>query len=46
MEVNLKVYGFLVYYNVLHLVKPSSHNNLHKNKSNKLIGDAHTGTHQ
>jgi hypothetical protein len=46
MAENLTVYGFLEYYNVLQLAKPSSRNNQHKNKSNALNGDAPTGTHQ
>jgi len=46
MAVILTVYSFLDYYNVLELVKPSSHNNMHKNKSSTLIGDDPTGTHE
>jgi len=46
MSVNLTVHVFLDYYNVLQLVKLSDHNNLRKNKSDTLIGDDPTGTHQ
>jgi hypothetical protein len=46
MAVNLTAYGFLNYYNVLQMVKPSNHNNLPKNTSDTLIGDDPTGTHQ
>jgi hypothetical protein len=46
MAVNLTAYGFLDNYNVLQTVKPLNHNNLPKNKSDILIGDDPTGTHQ
>jgi hypothetical protein len=41
-----KLYGFLQRYNVLQMVKHWNNNNPNKNKTNTLIGDTSTGTHQ